>query len=268
MTGGLKKAFKGLAIAVGVVVMILLLAICVLARPGPFFSHEKKYGAITVHSETSIGQEIDSIMADVLGRLKNVSIYNPDRKFDLCLCSTQDKFSFFARLTRRPNRTMGFVVCGSIYVNGEFLKELAIQTGGRPRYSARAGGIVHVATHELMHGYLSDSYGYFASRSLPEWKVEGYCEYGVNQFVAAHDEGYSLQERIDTYLDNSRWNPTAATHRPHFIWGLMMEYLINIKGMNLKQVMAEGVTKENVYREIMSWRRLQKGNVSVPHSLE
>ena len=34
----------------------------------------------------------------------------------------------------------------------------------------------------------------------------------------------------------------------------MMEYLINVKGMSLKQVMADSVTKDIVYQEVMAWR--------------
>lgn len=252
------KTFKWLGILIGVVIVIILVALGVLAIPGPFFPEEKQYRAITVYSEDPIGQEVDSIMAEVFERLDAVPIYDPNRKLNLCLCSTQDKFTFFSRLTRRSSRTMGFSLLGSSYVNGDFLKELAARSGGRPKYMARAGSIVHVATHELMHGYLSDACGCLASRSLPEWKVEGYCEYGVNQFVAPRDSGYTIQERIDIYLDESQWDPTARTHRPHYIWGLMMEYLVNIQDMSLQQIMADSVTKDAVYMEILDWREQLK----------
>jgi hypothetical protein len=96
--------------------------------------------------------------------------------------------------------------------------------------------------------------GEIASRSLPTWKVEGYIEYGVNHFVAPRDSGYTIPERVDIYRDDSQWSPTARTHRTHYIWGLMMEYLINVKGMNFYQVMADSVSKDTVYHELMSWR--------------
>jgi multidrug efflux pump subunit AcrB len=141
MTKILRKTFKWLGMAIVVVTAILLLAIGILAMPGPFFPAEKQYRAIAVHSEAPIGQEIDSVMAEVFQRLDAVPIYDPNRKFNLCLCSTQDKFTFFARLTHRANRIMGFSLLGSIYVNGDFLEELAVKTGGRPKYSAREGSV-------------------------------------------------------------------------------------------------------------------------------
>lgn len=236
------------------ILALILLGISVLAMPGPFFPEKKKYGSITVYSEKPIGNEIDSIMAEVFLRLNEVPIYNPDRKYNLSFCSTQKKFSFFARLTVRSNRIMGFCLMGSAYVNEDLINELAIETKGQPKYLTREGSVVHVATHELMHGYLTDAYGSFAARALPEWKTEGYCEYGVNQFVAPLDQGYSLPERIDIYLDDSRWNPTAEVHRPHYLWGLIMEYLINVRGLNFEQVMADSTTIENAYAEMMDWR--------------
>jgi hypothetical protein len=254
MNKKLKKTFWWLGIPLGVVIVIILLDIGILTTPGPFFPEDKQYGGITVHSETPIGPETDSIMAEVMTRLKAVPIHNPDKKFNLCLCSTQDKFSFFARLTRRANRTMGFSLLGNCYVNEDFLRELKARTGGRPKYMAREGSVVHVAAHELMHEILADTIGQIASRSLPEWKVEGYCEYGVNQFVAPRDSGYSIPQRIDIYLDGAQWNSTSRTHRQHYIWGLMMEYLINVKGMSFEQVMADSITRENVYTEMMVWR--------------
>jgi len=237
--------------------VLILLDIGIIATPGPFFPEKKQYGAITVYSEIPIERETDSIMAEVFRRLNVVPIYDPDSKYNLCYCNTQEKFTFFAQLTSRVNRIMGFFLLGSAYVNEEFINELSIKTGGQPRYLTREGSIVHVATHELMHGYLRETYGTFAARALPEWKTEGYCEYGVNQLVAPMDSGYSIPERLDIYLDDSCWNPTAEVHRPHYVWGLMMEYLINVRGLNFEQVMADSITKDNIYSEMMEWRMLE-----------
>lgn len=249
-----KKLFKWLGTLIGVITVLILLDIAILANPGPFFPERKQYESITVYSEKQTGQEIDSIMSEVLLRLNMVSIYDPDRKYNLCLCSTQKKFTFFARLTRRANRIMGFSTLGTAYINEDFISELGMKTGGQPKYLTREGSVVHVATHELMHGYINDAFGYFTARALPKWKVEGYCEYGVNHFVAPRDSAYSIPERIDIYLDNSLWNPISAVHRPHYVWGLMMEYLINVRGLDYKQVMADSILYESIYREMIEWR--------------
>jgi len=250
----LKRVISWVGLLIGVVAVLITSAVAVLMTPGPFFPADKTYGAITVHSETPIGPEIDSIMTEILARLEATPVYDRERKLNLCLCATQDKFTFFARLTRRADRIMGFGFWHTCYVNGDFVVELAARTGGRPKYAARSGSIVHVATHELMHLYLENGYGSMASRWLPYWKTEGYCEYGVNQYVAPRDSGYAISDRLDIYLDGSQWNSTAEIHRPHYIWGLMMEYLINVKGMDLHQVMADSVTKEAVYQELLTWR--------------
>jgi len=256
----IKRIFKWLGVIVGIIIVFVLLAILVLARPRPFFPEEKQYESITVYCEKPIGQETDSIMSEVFLRLNMVPIYNPDKNYNLCLCSTQKKFSFFARLTARANRIMGFSLLGSAYVNEDFIRGLGFRTGGKPKYMTREGSVVHVATHELMHGYINDYYGSIAARTLPVWKIEGYCEYGVNQFVAPQDSGYSIPERIDIYLNDSMWNPTAEVHRPWYVWGLMMEYLINVRGLNFEQVMADSITKKEVFNEMMDWRKSSSEN--------
>jgi hypothetical protein len=258
MTRIFKKVIKWLGIAVAIAILVVFLCLGVLTTPGMFMPEDKQYRAITVYAETPIGSEIDSIVAEIFTRLDAVPVYDPDRKMNLILCSTQDKFSFFSRFTLRDKRVMGYCLLGNAYVNLDFIRELAGRTRGRPKYHAREGSVVHVATHELMHQYLGDAYGEFASRSLPTWKIEGYIEYGVNQFVAPLDSGYTIPERIDIYLDDTQWNATAATHRSYYIWDLMMEYLINVKGMSLDQVMADSVTKESVYQDMMNWRKLLK----------
>jgi hypothetical protein len=256
----IKKLFKWLGAIVGVIIALILLDMLVLSTPGLFFSEEKQYGSITVYSEKPIGKETDSIMAEVFLRLHKVPIYDPARKYNLSLCSSQKKFTFFTNLTVRANRIMGFNFMGSAYVNEDFINELRRKTGGQPKYLTREGSVVHVATHELMHEYINDAYGSFAARALPEWKTEGYCEYGVNQFVAPQDSGYSISERIDIYLDDSRWNPTAEVHRPHYVWGLMMEYLINVKKLNFEQVLTDSVTYTTTYQEMMDWRKSVREN--------
>jgi len=250
----LKKIIKWFGLAIAVVIVIILLCLAVLTTPGLFMPEDNQYRAITVHTETPAGPETDLLMAEIFRRLDAVPIYDPDRKMNLILCSTQDKFSFFSRFTLRDERVMGYCLLGNAYVNLDFIKELAERTRGRPKYHTREGSVVHVATHELMHQYLSDAYGEFASRSLPTWKTEGYIEYGVNQFVAPRDSGYTIPERIDIYLDDYQWNSTAETHRGHYIWGLMMEYLINVKDLNIDAVMADSVTKEVVYQDMIVWR--------------
>ena len=260
MSRNAKTLFKWLGVIVGVIILLILLDISVLAKPGPFFKEKKQYKSITVYSEIPIGEETDSIMAEIFLRLNAVPIYDPNKKRNLCFCSTQKKFSFFARLTARGNRIMGFNLMGSAFVNEDFIHELGRGTGGQPKYLTREGSVVHVATHELMHGYIDNAYGYFAARTLPEWKTEGYCEYGVNHFVAPRESGYSIPERIDIYLDDSRWNPIAEVHRPHYVWGLMMEYLIDVRGLGFEEVMADSVIKENIFREMMDWRESAKGN--------
>ncbi len=256
MTPKVKKLFKWLGIIFLVFIGFLLSVTLVLSTPGPFFEEKKQYGSITVYSEKPIGQVTDSIMSEILLRLEEVPIYDSVKKYNLCLCSTQKKFTFFARLTSRANRIMGFYIFGSAYVNEDFINELKIRTGGQPRYLTREGSVVHVATHELMHGYLIEAHGSIAARALPEWKIEGYCEYGVNQYVAPRDSGYTISERISIYLDDSLWNPTAEVHRPHYIWGLMIEYLINVKGLNFEQVMEESISFENIYTEMMDWHKV------------
>ncbi|HRY31917.1 MAG TPA: hypothetical protein P5531_03010 [Bacteroidales bacterium] len=103
--------------------------------------------------------------------------------------------------------------------------------------------------------HLFRSYGYFASRTLPQWKTEGYCEYGVNQLVAPGDPGYTIPERIDIYLDDASWNPAAAIHRPHYVWGLMMEFLVRVRGYNFQQLMSDSVEYEKTLRAMMQWRK-------------
>ncbi|MBI9037933.1 MAG: hypothetical protein JEY97_07360 [Bacteroidales bacterium] len=163
----LKKIFKWLGVVVGIIIIFILLDIVVLATPGPFFKEKKQYGNISVYSDKLIGQETDSIMSEVFLRLNKVPIYDPERKYNLCLCSTQKKFSFFSRLTVRANRIMVFSLLGSAYINKDFISELSLKTGGKPKYLTREGSIVHVATHELMHGYINDYYGSISARTLP-----------------------------------------------------------------------------------------------------
>lgn len=251
----IKRIMKWLTVPAAVILLVVFTCLVVLNFPGLFMPESKMYRAITVYTEFPIEQQVDSIMAEVFMRLDAVPIFDYSRTMNLVLCSTQDKFGFFSRFTLRRKRTMGFCLFGNAFVNMDFINELAQLTGGKPKYNAREGSIVHVAVHELMHQYLGDTLGEIRSRSLPTWKIEGYIEYAANHFVASQDSGYSVPERIDVYLDDYQWNNTAAVMRDHYIWGLMMEYMINIKGMSLEEVMAESTTRAQIYQEMIAWYR-------------
>ena len=71
-----------------ILIVVILLCHGVLTTPGLFMPEEKQYRAITVRTETPIGVDKDSIMAEIFTCLDAVPIYDPDRKMNLILCST------------------------------------------------------------------------------------------------------------------------------------------------------------------------------------
>ena len=242
-----------------VVILLVLFAlqVGVLAFPQVALHNRIQVGAVVLYHDGDPDETMKQLAADIDGRLRGCRFYVPTRVTNLYYFKSQGTYEFFTGLTFQRSVPQGFNLpeLNNSYVSDSLVAALGRGTGGRPQYSVWAGDPAHTAAHEIGHQY---GYELLGRRKLPHWKQEGLPEYIANTGLARQDSLASLDRRIGILLDDSQWWNTPPGRRPgwariHYEAWALMEYLLDVEGRTLEDVMADSVTKEATHDTMMRW---------------
>lgn len=168
-------------------------------------------------------------------------------------------YAWIARLAGVPRQAQGFnlSLLGNTFVNAPRVAALGELSGRGPRYSVWEGDLAHTIAHEVGHQVVVDSIG---RRALPQWKREGLAEYIANIGLIREDSAGDLVSRLGIFDDDQAWISTRGSarrgwDRVHYEAGLLVEFLIEVRGYTLAEVAADSVTKERTRVTLRSWAR-------------
>jgi hypothetical protein len=210
-------------------------------HPRPFFSHHRTYKNFTVHMREEIPPEITGILDRVGARLARselndeglhhpIYIFNSDRLI---------RFLLFRDVHFGCNLPNGV----SYITGGDVERDVARCSTlgpGDPRRRTLSETIAHEITHALIRRHV----GWLGDRKLPSWVKEGYCEY-----VA---EGRVIDDRTGLALMR---NGASTPGFPQFRNRLMMEYLINERGLAIDRILRDPPDFATVEAEVLAGLR-------------
>jgi hypothetical protein len=148
-------------------------------------------------------------------------------------------------------------VLGTSYISAERIRLLGESSHGFPPYGVRRGDPAHVIAHEIVHDYHSDAVGIRVYRRLPWWKREGYAEYGASIAAIRADGTHSLIDRIDLLTNDGLWWNSPDWVRESFRAALLVEYLADVRGYRLAEIMRDEVTLDETQAAMLRWRSEQ-----------
>jgi len=105
-----------------------------------------------------------------------------------------------------------------------------------------------VIAHEAGHVLLAKKFGAISHRYfLPTWKVEGYCDY------LAQDSSFDEENGIKCILLGQV--PDSHSFR-YFLWRKRVEYLIEVKRMDLDSVFRDNPVLLDLDKEVSEWLKM------------
>jgi len=256
MTRVWRKMIKWSLRIIAVIGIIIAILIAILAFPQPFFSHYRELDHCQIYSDEEITPQLAEILTDVDRRMQALNLQDLDTDNRVFLCHSQNLYNFFARLSMVTPLTQGYnlSVVGNSFVSMTRISEMRAASGGFPPYFIHEGNPAHTIVHELTHQYIVDLIGYSANRKVPPMKLEGLAEYGSSIAPIRNDTTYTLPRRIDILRNDSYWNPGYDRARDHYRAGLVVEYLSEVKGYRFADILADSLTLDAGYREMIDWR--------------
>lgn len=255
------KKFKKLVIRAGISgLLVLALYFTTLAYPQVAFRNSVKSGTVLLYYNGNNHEDMANLAAMSDWRLQGSPLYDATRTDRVFYFRNGKIFSFFARLSFLSTEIQGFnlSIFGNSFINGSRIDKLREYYGGEPRFSIYEGDPSHIVAHEIAHQYLMDRIGRETWRDMPHWKREGIPEYMANIGPIASDSLWSLKRRVDILNNPVYWKDYGGWDRIHYEAELMVEYLIEIRGLSLEKLVESETAKRDILRDMKIWANSQR----------
>jgi hypothetical protein len=261
----LSKCARLLQWLVLTVLVLFGIQVTLLAFPQILFSDSTRIGTVELFHDGLAEEQALRLATEIDRRLQGSRFHDSTRSDPVFVFRNRNTYELYLKLIFSQVAPSGFnlPIFGNSYVCEAVVTELGDATGGQPRFSIWDGNLAHIASHEIGHQYVADRIGSGRWRGLPHWKQEGLPEYIANIGDIRADQSLSLVSRIGILEDDTLWTATPAGRRPgwdrvHYEAGLLVEFLLDVQGLSLEQLISDRVTKSDTYSAMMSWASPQR----------
>jgi len=224
----LRRIGKILGIVAGSLLLLAILHVThVLVFPGLLFAHEVTYRNFTVQSTEPIPPEIHAVLDRARDLLSASEINDPTLHHDVYLCNSYRLMRFL--MIRNVHFGAMLPTGDTIITDSDVVNDVArakrISADDR-RVRTLSGSIVHEVCHHLIGRHV----GYWEERRIPTWIKEGYCDF------ISRDSAIDVESGISTMTTGS---PRPSPGFFNFRSRLMIDYLMNERGMTFEAILAE-----------------------------
>ena len=252
---GIRKLSVRLLLAL---LAVLLLYVGTLVFPSPLFAYEAGFGSYRVYSDDPIPADLEHVIEEAVRRVEAMEHAPAPSRQRVYLCNNPKLYAFFAFLTRKSEKSLaiGLSVANETFVSVSRVREFAARNRGVLRHTRFEGNLAEVIAHEIAHFNSARALGFRAHMRQPVWKSEGWAEYQANVAAIRADPAYSLHERIGLLLEDDSWSGNGVA-RDLWEWQILAEFLGEVKGYRLEDLVREDVTLSSAREQMMDWYRRQ-----------
>ena len=226
------------------------LLLVIILNPVLTYANKTIHNNYTIFHNKPIDQTLTIKLDKATELLKASEFYNSKLQLDICL-NDGSKYPKLMQIIRGKAFAWGFydkvVLQGTSNVNGNYIE-----------LNGYKWNLTQLLAHEMTHCLQFDKLGLWKSKPLaniPNWKWEGYAEYVSRQNTDQKD----LSKNIARFLakDKKNWAITFADStiapREYYDYWTLVQYCMDIKKMNYKQLLADTTTEQTVRQEMMRW---------------
>lgn len=202
---------------VGVAYLILL------AHPQPLFAHSVTAHDITVYARHPLSPAAIDRLAEARALVNRSELAVPHRAEQVFVCDNPWLYRMFA-----PLAATSFAISQN-FTDNIFIAEADMAADQATSSSGSRRPLSGVIAHEITHGLIRQRLGYWRPLWLPEWVVEGYCDYVARSSTLTDAEGRRL-----LVADQQPMSPALRYFRNR----QMVTYLIDQQYHSFNQVVA------------------------------
>lgn len=244
-----KNIIRLVIFCISVIILIFTLA----HFPSLFFRKNFNYKSFQIHyskQEIILDENVKSCLDSVDSILRKSPLFNQGQKHHLYFTrgTTYEKIM---RLIGKKNMAFATPRNNQIYsAIPDFNKGII----HRNHNEIEVMNMIQVFSHEAVHNQMRLVYSRMGIPTTPYWINEGFCEY-VAYSPIRNEESYELKKLVEKLESNDDfWIKTeynAFSPREYIYFRIIMEYLIDVKSMDIHEIIADHTLEPHiVYEEI------------------
>lgn len=248
-------------VVLGSLGILLASTICfsiLLLNPELSYANKTSFGNIDVHHNTVLSDNTEQFIEDVVDILKTSSLYRPNQKLDLCLNDGSiypELHPFAGAFAYAFMNKAVFYHCKPDFENNTATAQWEINNHEIRRYN-----LTELIAHEFVH-CLQNKENFWVQFKAGFWKMEGHAEYIGRQWKGDQ----KLKEKIELFIEEEQKDKTGIPiiiledgtlqNLLYYKYGIVCQYLMDIKGMTYQEYMADDRSLDELYQETLSWSK-------------
>lgn len=249
----LKRILVGAALTS--VISLVVVAVLIL-NPQILFAVDKTHEDFTIYSNNEIPDSFETTIDEALVLIKASEIYEPNQRLYIFISHG----SIFNEL---ETKILGYAVARCTYNNIILKADVDFDQNILKIGQNSHRNLIKTIAHEAIHFYQMKKFGILNFNPInhpPQWKMEGYPEY-ISYLKDIRSEDYDLRDSIDKLIEFEKtgeyWFETSPGQIEPFVYykgRIMIEYLIDIKGLTYNEILSESIEAEKVIEEMTLWK--------------
>ncbi len=220
--------------------------------PQPLFAHKLEYKKFNVYSDQVVDKNIEVILKNAYNLVEQSELQDKDYQYDIFL-SLDNIYNQIEDLQGKGPAARATA--------GNIVFKVRVDIENNKAFGPRSKmNLTELLAHEMVHCLQASKLGLWNMNQLnhpPYWKLEGYPEY-ISRQAKLKDKDYSLSDEIKRFigLENNSSDGFVEVSEEHFVPSiyykgrLMVEYLMDFKGMTYDEILKDDRTEDQVFQEM------------------
>jgi hypothetical protein len=230
--------------------LIAGLLLIIVLNPILTYANKTTHNNYTIFHNKALDPTLTIKLDQATDFLKASEFYNSKLQLDICL-NDGSKYPKLIQALR-----------GQAFAWGFYKKVVLQGTANYKNNYVELNGykwnLTQLLAHEMTHCLQFDKLGFWKSKpiaNIPNWKWEGYAEYISRQNNDQKDLSNNIARLIATDKNNWGINFADSTIAPreYFDYWTLVQYCMDIKKMNYKQILADTTSEQTVRQQMVSW---------------
>jgi len=234
-----------------------------LSNPKWSYAKETQFDFITIYHNKNLEPETQQVINGAINIIKTSELFREDVAIQLCF--NDDKiYPYLFPFVGGPTAYAFFDKTVFKNCTPKFKENVAEAQWAINNYELRKFNLTWLLAHEFTHNlqYFSDP-NYYLTSTLGQinWKLEGYAEYIAREFK----QDGQLKVRIERFLLEEKkehvglpvFEIADGTKQiyAYFKYALVIQYLIEVKGLDFAQICALEEDLDKLYGEMIEWNK-------------
>ncbi len=240
--------------------------VVLLLNPNLSYANKTDFGLVKIFHNEILDQQTEEVVHAAIDIIKASELFDSEMSIQLCL----NDDPIYPHLHRLVGDPLAYAILDKTIIKNctiKFDENLAETQWAVNNHELRKFDLTYLLAHEFMHNLqFNAKLNYVIRTTLGKlnWKLEGHADYIARQFK----QDGKLKEKIAKLLEEQKkehhglpvFELEDGTKQifSYFKYALVVQYLMEEKEMNFKQICEEKRSLDDLYAEMIAWNEKTK----------